>query len=188
MNNPEEVYLIQKLKSGDIKALEVLFHKHYNNLSKYLMLLFKNQLLTEHIAQDIFVYIWENRESIEIHSSIESYLYTAGRYKALNQVRNSKRRESIGKSLAMDEQQVEASADHVVELKELENIIEEAISNLPLRCQQIFRLSRKEEMSHKEIAKILDISLSTVENQVGIALRKLRTTLRPFYIQLFSLA
>lgn len=184
MNNSEEDYLIQKLKEGDIKALEVLFHKHYDNLCKYLLLLFKNQLLTENIAQDVFVYLWEKRETIEIQSSLESYLYTAGRYKALNQVRNSKKRESINQSLVNSDQLEESPSDRIVELKELENIIEEAISNLPLRCQQIFKLSRNEDMSYKEIAKTLNLSLSTVENQMSIALRKLRTTLRPFYAQI----
>jgi len=181
MNKSEEVYLIQRLKEGDIKALEVLFHKHYKSLSNYLLLLFKNQLLTEHIAQDIFVYLWENRETIEIHSSIESYLYTAGRYKALNEVRNSKRREAIGKSLATEDEQDETSFDKAIEIQELKNIIEEAVNNLPERCQQIFKLSRDEELSYKEIAKLLNLSLSTVENQMSIALRKLRTTLRPLY-------
>lgn len=188
MNDLEEAYLVQKLKEGDIKALEVLFNKHYGNLCRYLLLLFKNQLLTEHIAQDIFVYLWENRDQIEIKVSLESYLYSAGRYKALNQIRNSNKRDSINKSLGGSELSEETSSDHIIELKELEGIIENAINNLPLRCQQIFRLSRKEEMSYKEIAKILNISVNTVENQMRIALRKLRTVLRPFYFQLFFLS
>lgn len=69
--------------------------KHYNNLSRYLLLLFKNELLVEHVAQDIFIYLWENRSEIEINVSLESYIYTAGRYKALNQLRNAKLQEAV---------------------------------------------------------------------------------------------
>lgn len=188
MGSTEEAYLIQKLKEGDIKALEVLFNKHYGNLCRYLLLLFKNQLVVEHIAQDIFVYLWENREQIVIRTSIESYLYTAGRYKALNQIRNKTRRENINNSLYTATDQNVASSDIIMEQKELEEIIENAINSLPSRCQQIFRLSRNEDLSNKEIAKILNISVNTVENQMGIALRKLKASLRPYYMQIFLFA
>jgi RNA polymerase sigma-70 factor, ECF subfamily len=188
MNITEESYLLKKLKEGDIRALEVIFNSHYANLCRYLLLLFKNQLLVENIAQDIFVYIWENREQIEIKTSLEAYLYSAGRYKALNQIRNTSKRESINQSIASSFSLEETSSDSKMELKEMEQIIENAILTLPERCQKIFRLSREEDMSYKEIAKFLGISINTVENQVGIALKKLRIVLRPFYLQILFLS
>lgn len=185
MENVEEVYLLQKLRDGDIKALEVIFNRHYTDLCRYLLLLFKNQLIVEHIAQDIFVYIWENRETLEIKKSIKSYLYTAGRYKALNEIRNLKRREAIKTDIVSSTNDTEASTDTVMEIKEMEQLIENAISTLPNRCQQIFRLSREEEMSYKQIAEFLNISVNTVEGQMAIALKKMRTILRPFYFRIF---
>jgi RNA polymerase sigma-70 factor, ECF subfamily len=181
----DEAFLLQRLKEGDVRALEVIFNQHYGNLCRYLLLLFKNQLLVEHIAQDIFVYLWENRESIEIKSSLEAYLYSAGRYKALNQVRNANRRATLNQFITENQDNEDKTSGSILEMKELEQIINKAISTLPERCQQIFRLSREEEMSYKEIAQLLDISVNTVENQIAIALKKLRTILRPFYIQLF---
>jgi RNA polymerase sigma-70 factor, ECF subfamily len=185
MYHSDEAFLLQKLKEGDIRALEVIFNQHYGNLCRYLLLLFKNQLLVEHIAQDIFVYLWENRQSIEIKSSLESYLYSAGRYKALNQVRNANRRATLNQFIAETQTNEEKTSDSILELKELEQIINDAISTLPERCQKIFRLSREEDMSYKEIAQMLNISVNTVENQMAIALKKLRVILRPFYIRLF---
>ena len=79
MNKSEEFFLLQRLKEGDTHAFEVIFNYYYSNLSRYLLLLFKNELLVDHIAQDIFVYLWENRETLEIKTSLESYLYSAGR-------------------------------------------------------------------------------------------------------------
>ncbi|HEX3007910.1 MAG TPA: RNA polymerase sigma-70 factor, partial [Bacteroidales bacterium] len=179
MSNTEEVYLIHKLKEGDIKALEVLFNLHYSNLCRYLLLLFKNQLLVENIAEDIFVYLWENRETIEIKTSLEAYLYSAGRYKALNQIRNASRHKQINETLAVLEQDEDTSFEKMLELKELEEVLENAIRHLPPRCQEIFRLSREEDLSYKEIAHLLNISVNTVESQMGIALKRLKTVLRP---------
>jgi RNA polymerase sigma-70 factor, ECF subfamily len=188
MADINEAYLLQRLKEGDIHALEIIFNQHYSNLCKYLLLLFKNQMLVDHIAQDIFVYIWENRKTIEIKSSLESYLYAAGRYKALNKIRDAKRRQSIEEQMENICQETEEPSDIMLEQKELESIIEEAISSLPERCQQIFRLSREEEMSYKEIAGFLNISINTVEGQMAIALKKLRSTLKPFYVMLLLMA
>jgi RNA polymerase sigma-70 factor (ECF subfamily) len=184
MENDDELFLLQKLKEGDIRALETIFNRHYSNLCRYLLLLFKNELLVEHIAQDIFVYIWENHESLDI-KNIKSYLYTAGKYKALNEIRNARRREAIRLKLAVE--QKETSVDKIIEIKELEQIIEDAICTLPDRCQQIFRLSRENELSYKEIASFLNISLNTVEGQMAIALKKMRLALKPFYIYILFL-
>ncbi|MBN2611736.1 MAG: RNA polymerase sigma-70 factor [Bacteroidales bacterium] len=184
MTSVEDRYLLQKLKEGDIQALEVLFDKYYGNLCRYLMVLFKNQLLVEHISQDIFIYLWENRKNLEINSSLESYLYTAGKYKALNQLRNLKRQEKIKERLGHLQQKEEKSIESKIEVTELEQIINDAIDSLPGRCKEIFRLSREEDKSYKEIAKLLNISINTVEGQMSIALKKLRTLLRPFYLKI----
>jgi len=184
MANIEDSYLLQKLKEGDTLALEAIFNKHYADLCRYLFLLFKNQVIVENITQDIFVYLWENRKKIEITTSLESYLYSAGRYKALNQIRNKKRQEKIREQIGEVNYKNTIHPDTVLEIKELERIIEDAISSLPERCRQIFRLSREEDLSYKEIAKLLNISVNTVEGQMGIALKKLRANLRPLYLWL----
>ncbi len=185
MEKVEEIFLLQKLREGDLKAMEVIFNRHYSDLCKYLVLIFKNELLVEHIAQDIFVYIWENRETISITKSIKSYLYAAGRYKALNEIRNAKRRDEIKTEIGYSRTEADSASDQAMEVRELEQIIEKAISSLPNRCQQIFRLSREDDMSYKEIAEFLNISLNTVEGQMAIALDKIRIKLRPYYVHLF---
>ncbi|TSA32000.1 MAG: RNA polymerase sigma-70 factor [Porphyromonadaceae bacterium] len=187
MNYTEDLFLLQKLKEGDIHALEVIFKMHYSNLNRYLLFLFKNELLVEHIAQDIFVYLWESRETLEIKTSLESYLYAAGRYKALNQIRNNQLHETIKQKMTASMQDSQ-SIDTEFEMRELEGIINEAISSLPPRCQQIFRLSRDEEMTYQDIAKFLNISINTVEGQMSIALKRLRSALKPYYFKLFFAA
>jgi RNA polymerase sigma-70 factor (ECF subfamily) len=184
LNRTDEIFLLEKLKEGDVQALEVIFNRYYANLCKYLSLLFKNKVVVEHIAQDIFVYLWENRESLVIRESLETYIYTAGRFKAINQIRNKKNQDSILKSLEEHVSDHLAVYDNKLETEELQAIIEEAIAFLPERCQKIFRLSREEELTYKEIGILLSISTNTVEGQMTIALKKLRKQLRPFYLQI----
>lgn len=183
MENINDSFLLAKLKEGDINALEVIFNKHYSNLCLYLLLLFKNELLIEHVAQDIFIYLWEKRETIEIKNSLESYLYSSARYKALNQIRNAKRQEQIRERIYDSQTKNVNETDTQFEVNELERIIENAINTLPSRCQRIFRLSREDDLSYKEIAEILNVSINTVEGQISIALKKLRPILRPFYFR-----
>lgn len=181
MADYNESYVLNRVKQGDISALEVIYHRHYANLCRYLLVLFRNPVMAEQIANDVFIYLWENRQSIEIKSSLESYLFAAGRYKTLNKIRDSKRQKEISHQLSLASDDSVEGPDSIIEIKELENIIEKAIETLPPRCQQIFRLSREEEMSYKEIAALLDISVNTVEGQMSIALSKLRAILRPYY-------
>ena len=180
MKYTDEDILLERLKKGEENALEVIFNRYYGNLCKYLLLLFKNKIIVEHIAQDIFIYLWENRDSLDIKLSLESYIYTAGRYKALNQIRNRKRQECILNEIGYNQSNQEDIPFISLETQDLQKIIDDAIIVLPEKCQQIFRLSRDEGMSHKEIAKILGISVNTVEGQITIALKKLRKQLKVF--------
>lgn len=181
----EERYLIKKLNEGDMGAFEVIFKMHYGKLCQYLLMLFKNQSIVDNIAQDVFLYIWENREKITIKKSLQAYLFSAGRYKAINHIRDVKSHTHIIEGNIYRENDLETSSDQVLEMKELNHIVEEAIKSLPDRCQQIFRLSRDQDLSNKEIAKILNISVNTVENQMSIALKKLRSHLKPYFLKMF---
>lgn len=180
----EESYLIKRLNEGDIEAFEIIFKSNYAKLCKYLLMLFKNQSIIDNIAQDVFLYIWENREDIIIKTSIQAYLFSAGRYKAINHIRNIKSHSEIEKNI-YKQTDFEHQTDTAIEFKELNTIVEEAIKSLPERCQKIFRLSRDKDLTYKEIAQILDISVNTVENQMSIALKKLRHILKPFYLKIF---
>jgi RNA polymerase sigma-70 factor (family 1) len=181
----DEDYLLKKLKEGDIHALEVIYKGYYASLCRYLSLLFKKQVPVEQIADDIFIYIWEHRESLEIKTSLESYLYTAGKYKALNKIRDSRRREEIYNDFGTSQSRITNSPEFIMELTELDDIIGKAVEKLPERCQKIFRLSREEDLSYAEIAELLNISIRTVENQMSIAFKKIRNFLKLFYLRLF---
>lgn len=179
--------LIQKqLNAGDVSALEYLFHQYYDDLCRYTVVFIKDIDIAENIVQDLFIYLWVHRETIEIRLSFESYLYQAVRFKALNYKRDSSlKADKISFLTKCNDDTVSVGADEAIQLKELNLIINEAIKLLPERCQQIFRLSRSEDLSYREIADLMNISISTVDNQVHTALKKIKTHVHRYYPEMY---
>ena len=183
---PQDELIQKQLNAGEVVALEYLFHHYYDDLCRYTMVFTKDIAIAENIVQDLFVYIWEHRETIEIHISFESYLFQASRYKALNYKRDNSNK--IDKLTLLKEKyngKVSVSADEVFEFKELNQIVSNAIDLLPDRCQQIFRLSRTDELSYREIAELMNISISTIDNQVHTAIKKIKTHVKRYYPELY---
>lgn len=134
------------------------------------------------VVQELFVYIWENRDRIRKVQSIQSYVYAALRY---NSIRKFKSR-SIGSIEITDVPENELSVEFQNELEyaELQEAILEKINSLPPRCQKIFKLSRFEKQTYQEIASQLNISPKTVEGQMRKALQILQKALDSFWMAL----
>ena len=179
--------LIQKqLNAGEVVALEYLFHQYYDDLCRYTLVFTKDIDTAENIVQDLFIYIWEHRETLEIHLSFESYLFQASRYKALNYKRdNAKKTDRLSTLKDQYKDTVSISADDIIEFKELNQIVSEAIELLPNRCQQIFRLSRTDELSYREIAELMNISINTIDNQVHTAIKKIKKHVKRYYPEFY---
>lgn len=181
----EEIEIQHRLNAGDGAALELLFHRYYNDLCRYLIIFLKDENIAKNIVQDLFLYLWENHGNIEFKKSLESYLYQACRFNALLYIRNEHRHEKsheIIRDISIEESS-DVSTD--MEMKELNRIINEAIALLPDRCQQIFNLSRARGLSYHEIALQLGISVSAVDNQVNIALKKIKRHIGAYYTNIF---
>ena len=133
--------------------------------------------IAEDLAQDVFVRLWEKRESLNITSSIGAYLRRMAINEGISHLRKNKKVsfEEFDKSQHAD---VVMSAEDAYLGQELKHKIQSAIDTLPPRCRIIFQLSRHEELTYKEIAQKLDISVKTVENQMGKALKILRELLK----------
>jgi len=132
----------------------------------------------EELVNDSFIAIWGKREELIFDQSLKPYLYTTVKNRCINFIKKNKI-ETIEIEKANYELVAEDTFDVLQQLnkKETENLIFAAIAKLPPKCKQVFLLSRKEELSYKEIAAILDINIKTVENQIGIALKFIRKKL-----------
>lgn len=162
-------------------AVERLFKMYYTPLCRTVFRVIKDQDASEDIVQDVFVKMWHKRMELEINTSIKSYLFRAAVNAALNYIGKARKLEQLE-----DEEPMYFGNDagEQLDFEETERNINQAIDGLPPACKTIFVMSRYEEMSYKEIAESLQISIKTVENQMGKALKILREKLRVYLLEL----
>lgn len=182
----EELFIFTRMVEGDKEAFRFFFEKYYDDLCNLINFYLHDPVIAEEIAQDIYVYFWEKKEHIEIGSSVKSYLLKASKNKSLNYLRNEKIKLNIHEKLAkITESNFEEISEHSMDAGYLHELIMNAVNCLPPKCLEIFILAKGKELSYKEIAGQLGISVKTVENQMGKALKLLRESLRPYYHDLF---
>jgi len=186
-----EAELIHRIKGGDKEAFSTLYHAYYSELCLFIYRYIELPATCESLIQDIFLNIWLKRNQWQPRGTIKAYLCKAARNRAFNYLRHQKIERTyleIHKNEIEDEwelhvmQQNNPDSDFdQEEQKKLFADIQKAVNNLPERMQLIFNLSRNDGLSHSEIAEILDISVKTVETQMGRALKSIREELSDFF-------
>lgn len=175
-----EQQVLSALKEGKETAFEMLFKTHYQALCQYAYSFLNDRDEAEEVVQATFINVWDNRDRIEIQTSIKSYLFRATRNSCLNVIKHEKvKRQHAAFELAGGEPTHENVAQAVIST-ELEEKIYEAMKALPEQCRLVFQLSRFEELKYAEIAGQLEISIKTVENQMGKALKIMRSQLSDY--------
>jgi RNA polymerase sigma-70 factor, ECF subfamily len=164
----------------DEKVFEQVFKTHFKALHSYAYTILKDDAIAEEMVQNVFFKLWEKKEQLDIQTSLKAYLYKAVYHESLNYLKHQKVK-SVHQAYAMH------STDHTSNLAEkkllqgeLENKLQMAMNDLPEQCRTIFQLSRFEELKYREIADTLGLSIKTVENQMGKALKILRSKLVEF--------
>lgn len=171
---------LTKLQSGDINVFEMIFRTYYQPLCNYAFTFVRDKDEAEEIVQGAFLSIWEKRGSIEIRSSLKSYLYTMVRNTCLNTIKHKKiRQKHVDDQLTLVEESYESASESLM-ADELRERIQTAMEKLPEQCRLVFKLSRFEDLKYSEIAGQLDISVKTVENHMGKALKIMREQLKDF--------
>ncbi|SHK95903.1 RNA polymerase sigma-70 factor, ECF subfamily [Chitinophaga jiangningensis] len=130
----------------------------------------------EEIVQQVFLKLWEKRDTIVITGPVKSYLFSAIRNAAISQWRKDAVRSE--KETAYSQQR--DAATQAAEVRELEQLYHQALERLPDRCREVFILSRHQQMKYAEIAATMNISVKTVENQMGKALKILHQELKEY--------
>lgn len=170
-----EKELLSRLGSGDETALLLIYQHHWKHLFVSAFNVLKDRSTCEDILQEIFLQLWIKRESLTINTTLSAYLYAATRYQVFRVIRKAPVMEHVFENL--EERLTSPAADHDLQFKELSSRIHQVVDTLPEQCRLIFRMSREEHLSHKQIAERLGITTKTVENQITIALKKLRASL-----------
>ncbi len=183
---PEENIAYQ-IKQGNELVFEKIFREYYARLCGYAMKYVLEKEEAEEIVQELFYNLWKKRSELVILHSVESYLFRAARNASLNFLKHRKIRSQYDEIQKDLPQILDSSADRELELLELQVKIEEAIELLPKERKKIFKLSRFEGLKYKDIAVELNISIKTVEAQMGKALGFLRNYLSDYLVILILL-
>lgn len=173
--------IVEALRQGNQKAMESLFKSYYQRLCSYAHTFLKDSDEAEEAVQQVFIQLWERRERMEINTSLQSYLFRAVRNTSLNKIKHGKVRQIYAEEVKSLHAQAEP-ATTITFANELQKQIHSAIESLPEQCRLIFKLSRFEELKYAEIATQLGISVKTVENQMGKALKIMREKLQEYMI------
>lgn len=167
---------------------EGLFKMHFKSLHAYAYTFVRDDMAAEEIVQNLFLKLWEKKADLDIHTSIKAFLYRSVYHDSLNYLKHQKVKLKYQQhQVYVMKGQSENSASKLLQAKELEEQIKLALSRLPEGCRSIFQMSRFEDLKYREIAEKLDISIKTVENQMGKALKMLRSELVDFLPLLFLL-
>lgn len=172
--------IIRALKNRDEQAFGDLFKTHFTPLRNYAFSFVQEQTLAEDIVQTVFLRLWDKIDVLNIADSIAAYLYRAVYNESLNALKRTKVRRSHQSWLTRQMKDHTDTAHKNLQLRELERQLRAAINDLPEQCRTIFQLSRYEDLRYREIGLRLGISVKTVENQMGKALKLLRAALVEF--------
>lgn len=179
-----EIKEITLLRSNDRTALKEIFEQHYEPVCKTVHRFIKDHNLVEDIAQSVFIKLWEKRQTINVSSSLPAYIHRMAMNEALMQLRKLKRQNETELVDHFSEETTESVEKEYLQ-EELQSHITEAIDQLPPKTRVVFMLSRFEDLTYREIAEKMDISIKTVENQMGRALRILREKMKGYLSMFF---
>jgi RNA polymerase sigma-70 factor (family 1) len=178
-----EKELLLRLSGGDESALTQIYILYWKPIFIHAYNVLKDKMVCEDIVQDIFMQLWRKRSTLHITDTLGGYLFAATRYQVFDVIRRSPHKYYLFDNI--EERMYSPSADQATIEKDLQQHITNEVSKLPEKCRLIYKLSREEYLPHKEIAEKLQISIKTVENQLTIALRRLRLSLRDGMLLLF---
>jgi RNA polymerase sigma-70 factor (ECF subfamily) len=166
---------VKDLQEGGITSFRAVFESYFENLCSYACTILRDMDEAEDVVQNVFLKMWEKRDSLLITHSVRSYLFRAVHHQCINQLDHRVIRQRHQDD-SLREHAADAQLPEVFR-EELEERIRAAIDGLPEQCRKVFVLSRYDELRYAEIAEKLGISVNTVENQISKALRILREAL-----------
>lgn len=173
--------LLSLIKDGDRVAFKSIYEKYWQLLYIAACKIIKDEDEAKDVVQEVFISLLSKGTSVDIKGSVSNYLYTAVRYKVLDAISRQKVRTDYLDSLNDYASTGNYTTDRALIEKEIHAEMEKEIQNLPLKMKEVFELSRKEELSHKEIAKTLNISDKTVKKQISNAIKLLKPKFDNYY-------
>jgi len=168
---------IRRIRQGDIQQFESLFRSSYVSLVRYAMTVIKDHDTAEEIVQDLFFRLWQNKDKLNIESSLNGYLFRSVHNSCLHFIEHQKVIVKHVNEMSYESDEASGNTDDSLNFKELQEKIARILERLPEKCGKIFCMNRFEGLKYSEIAEKLSISVKTVEANMGKALKEFRKAL-----------
>lgn len=175
---PEDAFLLTSIQRGEQKAFDMLFRRYYPMLCAYGHR-FVDLEDAEEVVQDSLLWIWENRETLVIETSLSAYLFKMVHRRALNKITHIDATQRAETRFYEEMQEMLQETDFY-QMEELTKRIKEAVSSLPDSYREAFVMHRFGELSYKEIAEKLNVSSKTIDYRIQQALKLLRVELKDY--------
>lgn len=185
----DEVNELIALKKGSEKAFEVIYRRYAGKLYNFVMTLSHgDRYISEEIVQSTFMKLWEVREQVDPEKSVHSYLSVIAKNMLLNKLQRQTTEYLYQEFILREQPASDTTTEKEIDRKWLADFVDELIDQLPPSRKKIFILSRKDDLSTRQIAEIMHISVSTVETQLSLAIRFMRRELEKNYDKLFVIS
>jgi RNA polymerase sigma-70 factor (ECF subfamily) len=179
---------VEKIRQGDVCEFEQLFQTYYKRLCIYAGNIIGDSFDAEEIVCSMFARMWEKREQLHIHTSVEAYIVSSVYHDAINYLKHAEIEERYREKAQyqvkhLDLLNPEGYDTPLTDIlaKELSEQIEKAIRSLPPQCREVFILHKLDGLSYDEVAEKLNVTVNTVRTQITRAMKKMKTALSPFY-------
>lgn len=183
--NNEELSFVNELNKGNKEVFSLLFEKYYKDLVLFAGNILQDKDSCEDIVQNIFVELWENRNILQIETSLKSFLLKSVKNGCLDELRHEKAVREHEDYVSVYKEWSDMNTEDYVLYSNLKSHLDEALKKLPEVCRVAFVMNRFEGLKYREISDKLGVSERTVEVRIGKAIGLLRTYLKDFLIIIF---
>lgn len=175
----EETHWIKAIRDGEKEVFRQMFEAYYDPLLRFAFRYVRSKAVAEGLVQNVFLWIWENRAEWQVEGSLRTYLFRAVKYKAMDYWRRERTRQRYMEQLSEEQESctVPKVPNEPEEKGAFVRAVRQAIEELPERPRMVYKLSRLEGLTYREIANVLEISPKTVETHMSRALDFLRERL-----------
>lgn len=175
---------VVSMKEGNFLAFNFLFHKYSSSLYAFVLSITRNTFYAEEITHIVFIKVWEKRAAIQEDFSFKSFLFSIAYNETISWLRKEKSEKRRINGYANKSETWNHETGHAVEYSDLDGLISKLIEGMPEKRRKVYRLSRNQGLTNKQIAQNLKISIKTVENQMTLALRYLKEALLKYDVLL----
>ncbi len=185
---PTDSDLVRLLNKNCEKSFKILFDRYVEPVTKYSYHLCNNADMARDIAQDVFVKIWEKRETLDPEKSLKFFLFVLARNTIISNFRKLNSFKKYKEHFQYTNSKEDQSLENQIHSNELSSILTQAIDSLPTKRKIVFQLSRNERLTYQEISEKLNISPRTVEVHIALALKNIREYLQNQYGGIITMA